>query len=202
MTLLSCLAANSIALPLSPAFPAHELQYILDHSEAAILLSSAKFEGKAQEVLREKLKKVPNYIKLEKKMGGGAHPRVTLEGPEDGEGGMMLYTSGTTNRPVCPFHLTEFPKWKWKWLIMNPERRPPPAISNDSTSTVPSHSLELHSIRPPPSRPPTASYPWNHKRHLRASFCWVFNRVPLSLQRNRSLGTLRCAFPTFPNSQF
>lgn len=65
-----------------------------------MLVSSEKFEGKAEEVLREKLEKVPKYVKLEKKMGGGAHAKVTLEGPEDGEGGMMLYTSGTTNRPV------------------------------------------------------------------------------------------------------
>lgn len=65
-----------------------------------MLLSSEKFEGKAEEVLKEKLEKAPKHIKLEKKMGGGAHTSVTLEGPEDGEGGMMLYTSGTTNRPV------------------------------------------------------------------------------------------------------
>lgn len=109
MTLLSCLAAHSIALPLSPAFPAHELQYILNHSEARMLLSSAKFECKAHEVLKEKLEKVPKHIKLEKKMGGGAHTSVTLEGPEDGEGGMMLYTSGTTNRPVYSASLFKSP---------------------------------------------------------------------------------------------
>jgi acyl-CoA synthetase (AMP-forming)/AMP-acid ligase II len=55
VTLLSCLAAHSIALPLSPAFPANELQYILDQSQAAVLLSSAKFEVKKQEVLKQKL---------------------------------------------------------------------------------------------------------------------------------------------------
>ena len=101
MTLLSCLAAHSIALPLSPAFPAHELQYILDHSEAALLLSSAKFEKKAEEVLKQKLENAPKYVKLEKKSDGRPHTSVKLEGPENGDGGMMLYTSGTTNRPVC-----------------------------------------------------------------------------------------------------
>ena len=64
------------------------------------MLSSEKFEGKAEEVLKEKLERAPKHIKLEKKMGGGVHTKVTLEGPEDSEGGMMLYTSGTTNRPV------------------------------------------------------------------------------------------------------
>lgn len=101
VTLLSCLGAHCIALPLSPAFPANELQYILNQSQAAVLLSSAKFETKTQEILKQKLEKAPKHIKIEKKIGGAAHTNVKLEGPEGGEGGMMLYTSGTTNRPVC-----------------------------------------------------------------------------------------------------
>jgi malonyl-CoA/methylmalonyl-CoA synthetase len=101
VTFLSILGAHSIALPLSPAFPANELQYIVDQSEASMLLSSAKFEGKAQELLKEDLSARLKHIKLEKKLGGAAHAKVILEGPTDGEGGMMLYTSGTTNRPVC-----------------------------------------------------------------------------------------------------
>lgn len=174
VTLLSCLAAHSIALPLSPAFPAHELQYILDHSGAAILLSSAKFEEKAKEVLKEKLEKVPKFMKLQKKMGGGAHTGVALEGPEGGEGGMMLYTSGTTNRPVCPSVLPKSRSEGRKVLMMNnTERRPPPAISDDSTSALPSHSLELHSLRPPPPRAPPPSHPRNHKRDLHAPLRWL-----------------------------
>ena len=70
MTLLSILGTHSIALPLSPAFPAHELQYILDHSQAAMLLSSQKFEGKADEVLKEKLETPPKHVRLAKNMGG------------------------------------------------------------------------------------------------------------------------------------
>jgi acyl-coenzyme A synthetase/AMP-(fatty) acid ligase len=66
-----------------------------------MLLSSQKFEGKAEEVLKEKLETPPKHIRLEKKMGDSEPIPVTLEGSEDGEGGMMLYTSGTTNRPVC-----------------------------------------------------------------------------------------------------
>ena len=103
VTFLSILGAHSIALPLSPAFPAHELQYILDHSQALMLLSSKKFEAKAEEVLKEELETPPKHIRLEKKMGGGEHGNVTLEGPTGGEGGMMLYTSGTTNRPVLHY---------------------------------------------------------------------------------------------------
>ncbi|KAH6720902.1 hypothetical protein BKA61DRAFT_471314 [Leptodontidium sp. MPI-SDFR-AT-0119] len=99
VTLLSILGAHSIALPLSPAFPANELQYIMDHSQASMLLSSAKFESKALEVLKHGLEGKPKLVKLEKKLGGAAQSMVTLEGPTDGNGGMMLYTSGTTNRP-------------------------------------------------------------------------------------------------------
>ncbi|KAK0104211.1 hypothetical protein ONS96_005304 [Cadophora gregata f. sp. sojae] len=99
VTLLSILSVHSIALPLSPAFPAHELQYILDHSQASMLLSSAKFENKAEEVLRQNLEARPKHVKLEKKLGGSACSKVFLEEPTDGNGGMMLYTSGTTSRP-------------------------------------------------------------------------------------------------------
>lgn len=108
MTLLSVLAAQSIALPLSPAFPANELRYILDQSQACLLLSSAKFEGKAGEVMREGLENEVKHVRLEKRLGRqgkvngftNGDTQVRIEGESDGEGGMMLYTSGTTNRPV------------------------------------------------------------------------------------------------------
>jgi malonyl-CoA/methylmalonyl-CoA synthetase len=100
VTFLSILGAHSIALPLSPAFPAHELQYILDQSQASILLSSKKFEAKAQEVLQQGLEATTKYVLLDKKLGGVESGKVTLEEAADGGGGMMLYTSGTTDRPV------------------------------------------------------------------------------------------------------
>lgn len=62
------------------------------------------FEGKAEEVLGGQLEKAPTHVKLEKLLGR-SHTKVNLEGPEIG-GGMMLYTSGTTARPVCPPFLT------------------------------------------------------------------------------------------------
>ena len=102
MTLLAILAAKSIAVPLSPAFPAPELQYILNHSEALMLLSSAKFGSKAEDVLRTELDVEPAYLQLDKFQGNGAHEKVALEKTCPGSAGMMLYTSGTTNRPVGP----------------------------------------------------------------------------------------------------
>jgi malonyl-CoA/methylmalonyl-CoA synthetase len=103
VTLLSILGTHSIALPLSPAFPPHELQYIMDHSQAKMLLSSEKFAEKAKQLFEEGLERAPKYVRLEKKMGNNAaRESVALVGSQDTEGGMMLYTSGTTNRPVIP----------------------------------------------------------------------------------------------------
>lgn len=102
MTLLAILAAKSIAVPLSPAFPAPELQYILNHSEALMLLSSAKFASKAGDVLKAELDVEPAYLQLDKFQGNGVHEKVTLDRSSAGAAGMMLYTSGTTNRPVRP----------------------------------------------------------------------------------------------------
>lgn len=72
----------------------------MDQSQASVLMSSKKFDGKAQDVLAVGLEAAPRYISVEKKLGGGVPREVTLEGPTHGAGGMMLYTSGTTNRPV------------------------------------------------------------------------------------------------------
>ena len=117
MTLLAILAARSIAVPLSPAFPPPELQYILDHSEASLLLSSAKFAAKAREVMATELASKPSLLELTKFQGGGVFRDVELAAGDSGLAGMMLYTSGTTSRPVCtkahrlkkePCGLTEF----------------------------------------------------------------------------------------------
>lgn len=99
VTLLSILAAHAIAVPLSPAFPAHELRYIVDQSESLMLLSSAKFQSQADEVLKEGMQTRPINYKQDKIMMGNTDDQVTLETPASDQGGMMLYTSGTTNRP-------------------------------------------------------------------------------------------------------
>ncbi|TLS27726.1 hypothetical protein PpBr36_00313 [Pyricularia pennisetigena] len=101
VTLLAILAAKSIAVPLAPAFPPPELQYILDHSEAALLLSSSKFAQKAQDVLATGLASKPTHLELSKFQGNSAtaSESITLDESSPGSAGMMLYTSGTTNRP-------------------------------------------------------------------------------------------------------
>lgn len=129
VTLLSILGAHSIALPLSPAFPPHELQYIMDQSQASMLLSSEKFESKAMEVMKEGLEASPKHLKLEKKLGGAVHTKVALEGPTDGAGGMMLYTSGTTNRPVSDVNVSLIVQLANTFVV---ERSLAPPKSNDS----------------------------------------------------------------------
>ncbi|KAI1349277.1 hypothetical protein F5Y01DRAFT_187411 [Xylaria sp. FL0043] len=115
VTFLAILASRAIALPLSPPFPAPELQYILTQSQASLLLHSAKFASKADQVLKTPWPEPsPNTdpefnptiksFELPKHLGLGrdntTFEAVTMTEDADTEGaGMMLYTSGTTARP-------------------------------------------------------------------------------------------------------
>ncbi|CAH0048335.1 unnamed protein product [Clonostachys solani] len=100
VTLLAIMAARSIAVPLSPAFPVPELQYILNQSEASVLVSSTKFGAKAKQVLGSDLTANPSHLELSKHLGGqGKKEDISWDDAGPGNAGMMLYTSGTTNRP-------------------------------------------------------------------------------------------------------
>ncbi|KAJ8105519.1 hypothetical protein ONZ43_g7397 [Nemania bipapillata] len=115
VTFLAILASRAIALPLSPPFPAPELQYILTQSQASLLLYSAKFASKAKEVLKTpwpeplpntdpEFKPTLKAFELSKHQGlpedNTVFDTVTITDDADTEGaGMMLYTSGTTARP-------------------------------------------------------------------------------------------------------
>ncbi|CAI7611698.1 unnamed protein product [Penicillium bialowiezense] len=97
--MLAIFASDAIALPLSPAFPTGELKYILDNSQAKMLLATERYSEKAMEVLREGLEHDPIFNVRNKLEGTSGEP-VTLKDLErPSAGGMMLYTSGTTNRP-------------------------------------------------------------------------------------------------------
>ncbi|KAI0103396.1 acetyl-CoA synthetase-like protein [Daldinia grandis] len=109
VTYLAILAAHAVALPLSPPFPAPELQYILSQSQAILLLHSPKYALKVDEVLTTPSKELdiaplPTPVELPKHLGAISETfeSVTFTVDEDGDAdgaGMMLYTSGTTNRP-------------------------------------------------------------------------------------------------------
>ncbi|TQV96386.1 hypothetical protein V2A60_003203 [Cordyceps javanica] len=97
---LAIMAARAIAVPLSPPFPAPELQYILDQSAASVLVASPRFASKAREVLATDLQQKPVFLELPKHTGGGgANEAVSLVDEDFSGAGLMLYTSGTTNRP-------------------------------------------------------------------------------------------------------
>ena len=101
VTLLSLLGSNSIAVPLSSGFPAIELRYILTNSEAFMLLSSANFRSKADEIVKGDLDKAPILSQLEKRLGSDtSQKQVQLDDKSKDQAGLMLYTSGTTSRPV------------------------------------------------------------------------------------------------------
>ncbi|KXL41675.1 hypothetical protein M433DRAFT_59758 [Acidomyces richmondensis BFW] len=110
VTLLACFASNAIAVPLAPSFPPSELRYIINHSEACVLLSSRKFSGLAASVLKEGLDHRPVSAHLQKiEHGSTSAIPVNMTGyTHEAEGGMMLYTSGTTARPkgvLLPTHV-------------------------------------------------------------------------------------------------
>ncbi|KAI4719353.1 acetyl-CoA synthetase-like protein [Aureobasidium sp. EXF-10727] len=91
---------NAIAVPLSPAFPSGELRYILDQSGALMLATSSKFATKADDVLDGELEKKPILSRWENIVQGNKiNHEVALEEMKEDKGGVMLYTSGTTNRP-------------------------------------------------------------------------------------------------------
>lgn len=101
VTLLAILGTNSIGVPLSPTFPASELHYILENSGALMLLSSTKFRSKAEEVMNGLKDKPPIPSSIPKRAGGtSSSENIEFKNVQDVEAGIMLYTSGTTNRPV------------------------------------------------------------------------------------------------------
>ncbi|KAF5990106.1 hypothetical protein FBULB1_253 [Fusarium bulbicola] len=101
VTLLAILACNAIAVPLAPSFPAPELRYIINNSEALALISSVKYVSKAEEVLAEGLDSTPLFHQVD------GTPNIStveeevklLDFSDEPRGGMMLFTSGTTARP-------------------------------------------------------------------------------------------------------
>ena len=100
VTLLSIFANNAVAVPLCTTFPNHELRYIIDHSEALMLLSSQRFQEKASDVIKEGTSNKP-IVAVEKILDGNkCAEKIELLHSNTKDGGLMLYTSGTTSRPV------------------------------------------------------------------------------------------------------
>lgn len=100
VTFLSILSHDAIALPLAHTHPDAELRYILENSEAALFLCTEKFHHKAHDVVKEGLSHVPKLEILSKiETGAVSAENVKFSTTTVSNGGFMLYTSGTTNRP-------------------------------------------------------------------------------------------------------
>ena len=158
MTLLSIFACDSIAVPMSSSFPAIELRYILENSEAVALLSSRKFQDKAEETLKEGLDHIPKKPLLsivEKRRHGSGHDEVQLVHLPMKKGGMMLYTSGTTSRPVCDH------RGQCELVLTSiAERRSPPGKGPHRTGPITPESLGIYNSGPFTPRPSIASHSW------------------------------------------
>ena len=108
MTLLSIFACDGIAVPLTSSYPLSELQYITENSQPLTLLASHMFEEQAEKILGSVSGPKPTLNIIEKIMEGGPHDDVQLIQLPVTKGGLMLYTSGTTSRPVrvLPCHIS------------------------------------------------------------------------------------------------
>lgn len=100
MTLLSVLASGAIAVPLAPSFPISELKYVVDHCEAEILIACDKNWDKAQELVRRNDSENLSSFKVEELFSDEKQGTQVRVGEAHTHGGIMLYTSGTTNKPV------------------------------------------------------------------------------------------------------
>lgn len=100
VTLLSVLASGAIAVPLAPSFPISELEYVVNHSEAEILIASDKNWAKAQELMRRNNSENLSSFKVEELFSDEKQGMQVRVGEAHTHGGIMLYTSGTTNKPV------------------------------------------------------------------------------------------------------
>jgi len=75
----------------------------MENSKAALFLSTEKFQDKARGILKEGLPHQPQLHILTKiETGATSAGNVTFSPKSVDKGGLMLYTSGTTNRPVSP----------------------------------------------------------------------------------------------------
>lgn len=98
VNLLAVLGSNAIAVPLAPAFPVSELRYNIEQSQAMTLLATKEHEAKAKDVV----KGLSETLTIPDMKSGTASRNFDPAG--ESQGGMMLYTSGTTSRPVRVHH--------------------------------------------------------------------------------------------------
>jgi acyl-CoA synthetase (AMP-forming)/AMP-acid ligase II len=109
VTDFALIKAGLIRVPVNPRYVAPEIEFIVNHSGAAVLVTSSAFVPVVAEI-RPRLGSLRHLIVVDELPGGSAALRwrdVLVEGdPEpfavatqDADGYMIAYTSGTTGRP-------------------------------------------------------------------------------------------------------
>lgn len=76
----------------------------MDNSQAKVLLATEKQAEKAEQVLKAGLQREPLFdVRPKLQAGAAGSDSAKLEDLKHSSSGIMLYTSGTTNRPVRVF---------------------------------------------------------------------------------------------------
>jgi len=95
VTLLGVFAKGAVAVPLCTTHPDGEWRYAVEQSGAGTVVVSDMFSDRV-----EALGWTDKVVRIQKHVGDRETDKVGIEGSVEG-GGLMLYTSGTTSRPVC-----------------------------------------------------------------------------------------------------
>jgi malonyl-CoA/methylmalonyl-CoA synthetase len=109
--------AGGIAVPLAVSHPRPELEYVIDDSEASVLLVAPEFEDRLGPIAQERALPI---IAVDRARPGTSRP---LPSVNPGRRAMIIYTSGTTGKPkgVVTTHeqiqaqiTTLVSAWEWK----------------------------------------------------------------------------------------
>src|SRR5262249_50303120 len=94
--LLACWTAGALAVPLHPDHPEPEQAYVIEHSDAAVVVASAAHDSAAQKLAAQH---GARYVAVD---SPGEH--APSRDYEPTRRALMVYTSGTTGRPKGVVH--------------------------------------------------------------------------------------------------
>lgn len=102
------------------------------------------------------------------------------------KGGMMLYTSGTTSRPVSLVQRDLILLMhEWACSDIEIERSPHPSVSVNGTINVAHRSVEIQHRGPPPPSPSSPPHPRNGEWYPNAPSGWFDCRIHVALHAGK-----------------